>query len=179
MSVRVRWLVRGLMFAVVLALIVGRLAHRTRSSGYILKTVTTECNSDLRGDDAAVGDLVLHVRNGGQLSINYDVIPDFTALNIRLADIYKSRQERVFRDEDCDREYESRTYKTRQLCELQELDIRRRVLFVDIDAQTPLQTAAEAMSIAVLAVPNVKLVVLTPETRSRCDEKWASVPPGA
>jgi hypothetical protein len=178
MSVRVRWLVRGLMFAVVLALIVGRLAHRTYSSGYVLKTVTTECNSDLRGD-AAAGDLVLHVPNGGQLSINYDVISDLNALNIRLANIYKIRQVRVFRVEDCDREYESRTYKTRQLCELQELDIRRRVLFVDIDAQTPLQTAVEAMSIAVRAVPNVKLVVLTPETRSLCDEKWASVPGGA
>ncbi len=148
MSIRLRWVVRGLLLLVVLTLAATKLAHRTHSSGYALKVVTAECGPNLRGE-AAVGDVVLHVRNIGQFSINSESVPDFAALATRLRLIYATR------------------------------DDSRRVLFVDLNDELPVQAAADAMSIAVRAVPNIRFVVLTPETRKACQEKWASIPGAA
>jgi hypothetical protein len=145
--------------------------HRKHSSAYVFKTVTMECSPDLRGQ-AAVGDLVLHIGNGGRLSINHEAISGLTVLRERLTDIYKIRQEQVVRDGDCE------IYKTRQLCDMQQ-EIRRKVLFLDIEAQLPVEAAADVITSAARAVPNVKFVMLTPETRRTCEDKWASVLPGA
>lgn len=169
MSLR-RWLLIGVVLVVAGGLAITNFVHRQHSSAYVFKTVTTECSPDLRGE-AAVGDLVLHIGNGGRLSINHETITGLTALRDRLTDIYKTRQRGNVAPPDCE------IYRTRQLCDIQE-EIRRRVLFLDIDARLPAETAANAMTIASRAVPNVKFVVLTPETRETCEEKWASVPPG-
>ena len=169
MSLR-RWLLIGVLLVVAGGLAINSFVHRQHSSAYLFKTVTIECSPDLRGD-AAVGDLVLGIDNGGRLSINHETIIGLTALRDRLTDIYKIRQQGNVVPRDCE------VYKTRQLCDIQE-EIRRRVLFLDIDAQLPAETAEDVMTIAARAAPNVKFVMLTPETHRACEEKWASVPPG-
>ena len=159
----------GVLLVIALGLATTSFVHRKRRSSYVFKTVTIECSPDVRGE-AAVGDLVLHIDNGGRLSINHEAIIGLAALRDRLTDIYKIRQQESVGD--------CAIYKTRQLCEMQK-EIRRRVLFLDIDGQLPTETAADIMSVATRAVPNVKFVMLTPEMRTACEEKWASVPPGA
>ncbi len=147
MRVRLRWVVRGLLLLVVLALAGTKLVHRTHSSGYPLKVVTTECSPDV--SEATERDVVLYVRSRGQFSINSESVPDFTALATRLRLIYATR------------------------------DDSGKVLFVDVDDGLPVQTAADAMSIALRAVPSIRFVVITPETRKPCQEKWASIPGAA
>lgn len=165
------WLLTGVLLVVAGGFAITSLVHPQHRSAYVFKTVTNECSADLRGQ-TAVGDLVLHIGNGGRLSINHETVSTLAALPDRLTEIYKVRQQQgnpVPRD--CE------IYKTRQLCDIQE-EIRRRVLFLDIDAQVPQETAGDIISVAARAIPNVKFVMLTPETRKACEEKWASVPPG-
>ena len=88
-----RWIVRGGLALIVLGILAARLFQNKISRGYYAVPVTNECDSHLRGY-AAVGDLVLHISNDGQVKINDERV-SAAKFGVIISDIFQARNQRV------------------------------------------------------------------------------------
>ncbi len=86
-----RWIFRGVLVVILLAITVARVTRQTHSAGLPARIVTTQCMSRI---DVIGRRLRLLIADDGGMFINSDSVPP-AQMSARLAEIYSTRNERI------------------------------------------------------------------------------------